>query len=481
MKSEKSKKILAFVLCMVLMLTTSMSTMAEGGLIGETSSESMASQEPETQSTETTTTGETQAEGINEELSTSKETIPEVKKETEAVAEETVSEETVSKEGVQSEATEIRHEFQDENGNVLTSVIANLPEGAFEALTSDIVMEVKELDAETQEHVKALIGKNLPETEKLGNYQFYEINFKVNGENQNPNKPVTITIEENNTNIQTEDTKQINVFYLDKATEENKKESDEILNITSKTDLEEALKAEGKSIDNIDEYIYSDVSLNQEKNAVNKVLLKAEKSGVYGCYVKETAEAEERIVEEPKEEIKEEIKEEVKEEAKEETKTEKTAKAETEIKETKPILTYEDEEVTINITEEKEGAIPEGTTLSVTSVQKDTTEYTEVEEKLNQKAEDEEYSITGFLAYDITLTDKDGNKIEPDGNVKVTMKYKKGVSPEDVDTEKSDLDVTVIHLEEDKNGVVKRVVDMVADEKKEANIQTTSETKVTKA
>ena len=146
MKSEKSKKILAFVLCMVLMLTTSMSTMAEGGLIGETSSESMASQEPETQSTETTTTGETQAEGINEELSTSKETIPEVKKET--VAEETISEETVSKEGVQSEATEIRHEVQDENGNVLTSVIANLPEGAFETLTSDIVMEVKELDAE---------------------------------------------------------------------------------------------------------------------------------------------------------------------------------------------------------------------------------------------------------------------------------------------------------------------------------------------
>ena len=213
--------------------------------------------------------------------------------------------------------------------------------------------------------------------------------------------------------------------------------------------------------------------MNQEKNAVNKVILKAEKSGVYGCYVKETAEAEERIVEEPKEEIKEKVKE--------ETKTEEKAKAETEIKETKPILTYEDEEVTISITEEKEGAIPEGTTLSVTSVQKDTTEYTEVEEKLHQKAEDEEYSIAGFLAYDITLTDKDGNKIEPDGNVKVTMEYKKGVSPEDVDTEKSDLDVTVIHLEEDKNGAVKQVVDMVADEKKEASIQTTSETKVTKA
>lgn len=46
------------------------------------------------------------------------------------------------------------------------------------------------------------------------------------------------------------------------------------------------------------------------------MLLKAEKSGVYGCYVKETAEAEERIVEEPKEEIKEEVKEEAKEETK---------------------------------------------------------------------------------------------------------------------------------------------------------------------
>ena len=57
--------------------------------------------------------------------------------------------------------------------------------------------------------------------------------------------------------------------------------------------------------------------MNQEKNAVNKVLLKAEKSGVYGCYVKETAEAEERIVEEPKEEIKEEVKEEAKEDTEE--------------------------------------------------------------------------------------------------------------------------------------------------------------------
>ena len=147
MKSEKSKKILAFVLCMVLMLTTSMSTMAEGGLIGETSSESMASQEPETQSTETTTT----EEEIKEELSTpketmSEETIPEVEEEAETVAEETISEETVSKEGVQSEATEIRHEVQDENGNVLTG-----------EETAEIELEEEQIVEEPKEESKEVV------------------------------------------------------------------------------------------------------------------------------------------------------------------------------------------------------------------------------------------------------------------------------------------------------------------------------------
>lgn len=151
MKSKKNKKILAFVLCMVLMLTTSMSTMAEGGLIGETSSESMASQEPETQSTETTTTGETQEEEIKEELSTpketmSEETIPEVEEEAETVAEETISEETVSKEGVQSEATEIRHEVQDENGNVLTG-----------EETAEIELEEEQIVEEPKEESKEVV------------------------------------------------------------------------------------------------------------------------------------------------------------------------------------------------------------------------------------------------------------------------------------------------------------------------------------
>ena len=109
--------------------------------------------------------------------------------------------------------------------------------------------------------------------------------------------------------------------------------------------------------------------------------------------------------------------------------------------------------------------------------------YDEAEKKLTEKAEKEAYDIAGFLAYDISLVDADGNKVEPNGDVKVTMDYKKPViadeavqtvqNSEDIDST-ADLNVTVMHLEEDAQGQVKDVVDMVADESKgNAEIDTT--------
>ena len=53
--------------------------------------------------------------------------------------------------------------------------------------------------------------------------------------------------------------------------------------------------------------------------------------------------------------------------------------------------------------------------------------YDEAEKKLTEKAEKEAYDIAGFLAYDISLVDADGNKVEPNGDVKVTMDYKQPV------------------------------------------------------
>ena len=92
-------------------------------------------------------------------------------------------------------------------------------------------------------------------------------------------------------------------------------------------------------------------------------------------------------------------------------------------------------------------------------------QYDHTEKKLQEKAKDEPYDIAGFLAYDITFVDAD-EELEPNGDVKVSMEYKKAEIPEEakkVQKEKKDeqeLDVTVMHLEEDEQGKVKEVADL---------------------
>ena len=156
-----------------------------------------------------------------------------------------------------------------------------------------------------------------------------------------------------------------------------------------------------------------------------------------------------------------------------------------EVEPEKPILqlTYEDDKVKITVDAIEAGNIPNGATLSVAPIEKKeitssmsadekakaekiNEQYDLTEQKLQEKAENETYDIAGFLAYDITFADANGNKLEPNGDVKVSMKYKQAEIPEEakkVLTENDDqnLDVTVMHLEEDEKGEVKEVVDMV--------------------
>lgn len=176
-----------------------------------------------------------------------------------------------------------------------------------------------------------------------------------------------------------------------------------------------------------------------------------------------------------------------------------------EVESEEPILqlTYEDDKVKITVDAVEAGNIPNGATLSVTPIEKKeitasmsadekakveeiNDQYDLTEQKLQEKAENETYDIAGFLAYDITFADANGNKLEPNGDVKVSMKYKQAEIPEEakkVLTENDDqnLDVTVMHLEEDEKGEVKDVVDMVADENETATVETTSAMKVKKA
>lgn len=478
MKSNIKKRVLAVVLCMVLMLSTGISTMADGEVAaGTPAPESGASQEPAAASVEgeavegETVEGET-VEGEQTPAEQSTETQEETP--TEPSAAESKDEpaadinsvsgvtELVGSNGIQneaseqetetdlteqepepeveivSEATELKQEFTDEAGNVTQRVIANIPEGAFQANASEITMEVNYLDEAAENHVKELMTAALPENEILGDYILYDIKFKVNGEVAEPQKAIAITFEGSGLHI--EDTKKANVFYIDPADPEVQDDKDEIVEITQKSEMIENLQNAGQSVENIDEYDLSEISVKEDGTA-DQILMEGRISTVYGCYVEEYPE---------------------------------------------PVqtLTYEDDDVVVNVNAYTEDAIPAGASLKVVPIRADDKEteeqYKEVEDQLNKKAESEDYDIAGFLAYDISFINENGEEVEPSGDVKVTIEYKGEVIPEGVEGD-SNLDVTVMHLEENSEGNVEKVVDIVADTDKEAIVETTDAVKVKKA
>ena len=125
--------------------------------------------------------------------------------------------------------------------------------------------------------------------------------------------------------------------------------------------------------------------------------------------------------------------------------------------------------------------LPEDAQFVVTSIESDNAQYEDIAARLEEKAENEEYSIAGFLAYDIYFQDNDGNKINPeDGKVKISMEYQNAAAPEEVkesdavqmeaeeeetsqeNTEAKELSVSVMHFVEE-NGEVTSVVDMTKE------------------
>ena len=212
---------------------------------------------------------------------------------------------------------------------------------------------------------------------------------------------------------------------------------------------------------------------------------------------KETALSETQDSAEPETDGKQNSSESQDENIKETKETEETESKEPE-EEFVPTMEYEDNDVKVHVAAVTPNAIPKNATLKVVPIVERTpvkgmtaeevaeindinNQYKEVEKKLAEKSENEEYDIAGFLAYDITFVDKDGNKVEPKGEVKVSMDYKKAIIP--AEAAKADVeatDVTVMHFEEDANGQVKEIVDMVADETKEATVQTTENAEVKK-
>ena len=113
------------------------------------------------------------------------------------------------------------------------------------------------------------------------------------------------------------------------------------------------------------------------------------------------------------------------------------------------------------------GVIPEGAQFVVTPIEKGSDQYADIEKQLHEGAENESYTVAGFLAYDISFLNDDGTKIEAqNGSVRVSIAYKEAEIPEDVaetDTAQENMNVSLVHFVEDANGNVTEVVNMSND------------------
>lgn len=583
MKSNRKKRIIAAVLCMVMVLSSSISALAGEEMFvdipeasEEFSSEPMVVTETESAGEEFTETEaspeisfsdgdvtvdveteapvdpETPAEPAPEvpEETPSEEAVPETPADEIPAEEENFADfgdgmsDSVDDTQILSEETELKQEFVDEAGNVVQRVTAKLPAGAFAAETSSITMEVSYLDTDSEKYLKSMMNENIPEGMLLGSYVFFNVQFKVNGEKAESLKPVEITIEGSGLTIT--DIKKTNVFYFDPADPSVEGDKDELKEIPQRSEVLESLQSAGQSTENIEDYDLSEITF-REDGTTDKVIFEGRKSTIYGCYTEEAKPEEvpaeptpvpEEITPIPEEPAPEEpgtaeepetaseieiISDEVN------LRTEPNAEADNvaaaaytgerfplleniqvgetlwykiqytyqETGETAELyvrsdfakvvdeaasditddeavdmipvdpvktLNYSDDQVDVSVSAYQENVIPENAELQVTPITADSEGYADVEQKVQEKVAEEEKEVAGFLAYDITLVDPEGNKLEPNGEVKVSMNYKPAAIPETVqETGAENTEVSVLHLEENAAGEVQQVVDMTSE------------------
>lgn len=489
--NKKHRRLTALLLCVALMLGSVTSVSADiSAADSETEVQSEVQTYGEESATEAVSYGAPEAQTeVQEETSVAEETeapaadTQQTEAHTEAATEahtETASETQAEPETETpvSEATELRQDFTDG-----ISVIANLPDGAFEAATSDITMQVNELTSAQLTYITSLMDKEIDkDTYEVGDYVIFDIKFLVNGVETEPLKEITVNIK--NSKINVGDVESAKVFYFDPH-DTNTSSDDELAEIPQRSLLIKEFQKAGKSTANIDDYDLSNIILN-DKGKATEINFEARKNTIYGCYVVNEIEKESETEDINKEETESETELESESESESETENELYT---TDF--THQTLDYEDAQVKISVEAVEENAIPEEASLSVTPIVKDNSDtsaqYKTVEKLLQEKAENEDYDIAGFLAYDITLVDADGNKVEPNGEVKVTMNYKQAViadeavqTVEDTDGLEStaDLGIAVMHLEEDEHGNVRNVVNMTEENK--ADIAATQDSKVEK-
>lgn len=116
------------------------------------------------------------------------------------------------------------------------------------------------------------------------------------------------------------------------------------------------------------------------------------------------------------------------------------------------------------------GVLPNGTQMSVKAVENNTEDaemtdqYNKLAAKITEQLQSQGKNLDGFLAYNVSFTDADGNPVEPAGKVNYSFTYKEASSPELTDPaastvtaamirtnkETSELELTELKAEEDQ-------------------------------
>lgn len=279
MKRNKSKRILALVLSMVLLLSSSISAMAEGEeKSSETAGGIVQTQNLIEQETENSETGDQTQEKSQEDQEQTEEL-----EQTEDSAESEKQEESV-----RNEETELRYDITDENGSIVSAITAYIQEGSFEADASAIAMEVKQLDQDEEAYIKSLMEEQLPQDTYVGDWILYDITFLVNGELTDPMKEITLTYE--NPDIAISDVQDAVVCQYNVADSKQGREKDSVTEIIQREDMLRTMEENGEDTSLAEEHDLSQIFL-REDGAVDKIQMEVRKSSIFGCYVEKTSEA----------------------------------------------------------------------------------------------------------------------------------------------------------------------------------------------
>ena len=305
--NKKHRRLTALLLCVALMLGSVTSVSAD---ISAADSETEVQNYAEEPTTEAVSYGAPEAqtevqEGtpVAEETEAPATDIQQTEAHTEAATEahtetaaETQAAETTAEQQVQKEASEetkvseevqLTQDMKNAEGKTICKVIADLPEGAFNADASEITMEVKAVSSEDEEAVVKLIKNALTENTSLGNFVMYHVSFKVNGQDAEPQKAVSVTFKD--TELDVQDVKNATVFYYNPANSDAGNKDAELVPIIQRDELIKDLQKKEQEIpDNFDEiYDTSEITLT-DKGAADEIQMDAWKNRIYGCYVTET-------------------------------------------------------------------------------------------------------------------------------------------------------------------------------------------------